>query len=242
MLGIITVAANENERLGRTLTSVANLSDEVEHLIVVPYNDLTTMAYVENFLIAKPRNTRLVNDRSLGIYQAMNEGIKASESTHLIFLNAGDEIVDSVAFSSFSIELATSDSLWGICGAELKWGTRNIKTPDELIRFLRQENKFFLSHQSIAFQRQQLFHIGGYDDKFQVAGDTDLIYKFAKIDSPTFVNNIVVRVEEPNFASRYNRRGRFETLRILFTQRFSKSKFIAITNFTMRELIALIGG
>jgi glycosyltransferase involved in cell wall biosynthesis len=242
MLGIITVAAHEDERLGRTLTSVANLSDEVEHLVVVPHDDLATIAYVENFLITKPRNTRLINDKSHGIYQAMNEGIRASKSTHLIFLNAGDEIKDSEAFSEFSFELTISDALWGICAAEIEWGTRNIRTPDELNRFLRQENRFFLSHQSIAFQNQQLFQFGGYDTKFQVAGDTDLIYKFAKIDTPIFVDKTVVRVEQPNFASRNNRRGRFETLRILFAQSFTKSKYVAITKFTMRELFALMGG
>ena len=240
MLGIVTVAYQEEARLTKTLNSLTLLDASVEHIVVIPEGDQLSMSTLHNFLGRSNRNTKVVMDSMRGIYAAMNLGIRASESTHLMFLNAGDEILSRESFEQFEKQLSTCESVWGICDAEFEWQVTNVQSLRELMNFLCQESGYFLSHQTVAFQKESLIRVGGYNERFLVAGDTELILEFSRIGSPCFFRRKTIRVEKPNFAAKRNRKGRSEIFWILVFKGVSGQKILSIFRFLRQEASTVV--
>ena len=84
---IITITKND-PGLSRTLESIARQSIKPNQLIVVnggdPVSAISSLA--DHVLV--------INEADSGIYDAMNKGVKACETDHMLFLNAGDELYD----------------------------------------------------------------------------------------------------------------------------------------------------
>lgn len=85
-LTILTVALSDDADLAKTISSVTEAIKhlkrlEIEYIVVCPHN------------IAKPagvKNFHYVQDNGVGIFNAMNLGIKKSTGDYINFLNSGD--------------------------------------------------------------------------------------------------------------------------------------------------------
>jgi hypothetical protein len=81
--------------------------------------------------------------------------------------------------------------------------------------------------------------MGGFDLRYRVAADTDLIVRVAQYGQTSFFDRKVFFVEQPNFASQRNRRARAEVIMIAFLTSRGISRIKIPLNLILRELKAV---
>lgn len=102
-LTIITVTKNNLTGLTKTLQSLKNPGDlEFEHLIV----DGNSIDGTGLFVREKYPGTKFLSGHDSGPYDAMNKGVLVSRGKRILFLNAGDTLVD---FNTLRILLEKSE-------------------------------------------------------------------------------------------------------------------------------------
>ncbi len=98
MLSIITVTYNDAVRLEETLISITGQSDRnFEYVIVDGGSKDKTTSLIKKF--ENGNHFRWISEPDHGLYDAMNKGVRLSAGQYLLFLNAGDTLVDNGAIS-----------------------------------------------------------------------------------------------------------------------------------------------
>lgn len=101
LISIITINYNNAAGLEKTLRSIVNQSATGFEYIVIDGNSTDGS---KNLLTQYAANiTYSVSEPDRGIYHAMNKGIEQAKGKYLLFLNSGDELLNSQ-----SVELAQS--------------------------------------------------------------------------------------------------------------------------------------
>ena len=92
MISIITINLNNKDGLKRTIESVINQNkfDIIEYIII---DGGSTDGSVDIIKEYNDKITYWVSEKDKGIYNAMNNGIKASSGDYLLFLNSGDHLI-----------------------------------------------------------------------------------------------------------------------------------------------------
>ena len=236
-LSVITVSFNDLDRLQITMDSLMNVDSRVEHVLVVPTRDLKTRDFLKSRKLTSNSNQTVVLDGGHGVYDAMNLGISASSAKFICFWNSGDRLFDLNNLQDFLETLAFSSAPWLICEANLEWANCDEYNSKSMLKFLLGEPNTFISHQAVIIDRFMLKEIGLFNTRYKVAADTELLircnYKFGQ---PQLFNKVIVHVQAPEFASRNNRRSRFEIFVISLLRLKFHHKFIALYNLLCREL------
>jgi glycosyltransferase involved in cell wall biosynthesis len=137
-LSIITVVKNDLSSLKSTHRSINELAIDYEWIVIDGGSDPETSHWMQ--ILVSPHTTYL-REQDENLYDAMNKGIKLATGTHLLFINAGDELINSPeliqAFSSLSVDIGfigcirrslgrLTDSFYLVKpGQLLKWTLRN---------------------------------------------------------------------------------------------------------------------
>jgi len=224
LISVITVAAFDAPRLSKTLMSVSQiLSKDIEQIVVYPQDDKKSKHLVDSFA-TKSQYLKSVNDNGTGIYPAMNLGLSNATGIYCWFVNCGDEILkENIPELLKAIE--TSKPIWIIGQGVFNWRDPQIMTTANLQNFLKFSKNAFISHQTVIAQISQVLRLGGFNTSYKVAADTYLISKIAETSKPHwFMKNIVI-VEQPNFASKFNRLARVETVKMALMNRNLTSVF-----------------
>ena len=202
-VSVITIVKDHEKGLIATLESLFSQSfTNWESVIVVgPSNDDT----LTEALKIKSENSRvlLVNQKSIGIYQAMNEGIEAATGKYFIFMNAGDTFfnINSLheMFSAI-VEYKKGIVMGGyrVMGQEKKFSF-NEKTVGSLkFAFNRKSG----CHQAMIFSRGAVMKFCGYDTAYKLCADYKLILQILKQDGGIRVPNIFAAVEPGGISDR----------------------------------------
>lgn len=143
----------------------------------------------------------------------MNIGISKCVGDYCWFLNCGDELVPDNITSL--IEMVNFQRpAWLIGQGLFEWREDQLMCQDNLMGFISLRGGAFISHQTVIVRRTLLSKLDGFDTRFKVAADTDLLSRLVKITMPVWFLQYIARVETPNFASVHNRRARFEILKL----------------------------
>lgn len=103
LITIVTVCFNAANEIMNTLESVKSLQfTDYEHLLIDGQSTDNTIDIIKNFNNSK---IRWVSEPDLGIYDAMNKGIKWSKGQFITFLNAGDYYHDEQALKHVADEI-----------------------------------------------------------------------------------------------------------------------------------------
>jgi len=137
-LSIVTVVKNDLSSLKSTHRSINNLTIDYEWIVIDGGSDPETRHWMQT--LVSP-HTSYLYEQDKNLYDAMNKGIKLATGTHLLFINAGDELINSPelinAFSSLSVNIGfigcIRRSMGGLAdsyylvkpGRLLKWTLRN---------------------------------------------------------------------------------------------------------------------
>jgi len=231
----VTVSAFETHRLERTLASLLELECNFEHVVVIPKSDSVSHEVLRNYREKVSYPVVVSNDNGDGIYPAMNVGLASSSGLYVLFLNAGDEVLDSKRFDENIVKIIEFQPSWAILGSALPWNSSYSTHVGMAERFLKQENGAYVSHQTIIAKRDFLRHLGSFDTSFKVAADTFLTMKMTIISTPMLLEGIAIKVESGNTVTKSNRLSRYETLRAILKLSSNLSKLIALRNFLSKE-------
>jgi glycosyltransferase involved in cell wall biosynthesis len=177
MTSVITIAKNHKSGLKRTLESIKQLEGtDFEVVLVIGESSDETLEEGRNFVETSVRESVLISQEGSGIYEAMNEGIKAAKGDSMIFMNAGDCFENPSSLRKMQTELDDNDVgvvIGGYVVDGLKqrpWiGTRIEITP---LRFAF--NRHGGCHQAMLYRTTAVKFFGGYPLDYRLAADFDL--------------------------------------------------------------------
>jgi glycosyltransferase involved in cell wall biosynthesis len=240
LLSIITVSAFDGKRLAKTLHSLAGVSSFIEHVVVIPKDDIESMAIWESYSDSTPHPMLLVHDERQGVYPAMNIGANASRGKYLCYWNAGDEL-NSVEDLQILLEnLDAGNPKWVICQGKFQWRQGQELSVLNLFGFIKHKAYSFISHQTVIVRRDTFISIGSFDCRYRVAADTAMITRMCSIENPRWEESVVVKVEAPQFASHNHRLGRIEVLLIALRELQGSQRIQALKNIFYAETKRLV--
>lgn len=165
--------ANREYTFRQCMSSVYNQTYEnIEHIIIDGASNDGTLEILKEF--ENNKQCIVYSEKDDGIYDAMNKGISKATGEYIIFLNSDDYFNNMNAIKQLTEALVTSNNDFA-CGSVM---TQNVIT---LIPFYPQLNLFFqtmpFSHQSLLCKTSVLKELGGFDTRFKLGADLDLIIR-----------------------------------------------------------------
>lgn len=197
-LSIIIATFNAAHFLPRTLQSLARQpevrSNDVEVIIIDGGSTDETLTVANSF----PFISLLVSEPDEGIYHAMNKGASRAVGRWIQFLNAGDTFTDSHSLRSALSGLARADAqqaVWAIASA------RNLGGGNGMIRRIPSNPHIWWRHayglqphchQATWFRRSTFLDAGSHSQKYETAGDFDIILRFGMMTLPHIITDVLV--------------------------------------------------
>ena len=186
-LGFVTCSKADFQGLMQTLESYKYFQKHITEIVLV----LSDFSENEIRLISKSTvdlPCRFIVSDSMGIYNAMNLGVKEISTDYVVFLNGGDELVQGDGL----LELFD-----GIKGYEWGYGALQvINLPGAKTKIYRSKKYCLLKHRfgikyvphpSTMFRRLSIIDRNGFDESFSVAADQEMILRFAIETDPYVV-------------------------------------------------------
>jgi len=178
-VSIITVCFNAERTIVDTLRSVEEQTHEaLEHVVV---DGGSTDGTIDAIRHHGSRVSTLVSERDRGIYDAMNKGISLATGEWVVFLNADDWYVDRTAIAMLADAIRADGALAAY--ADVAYVSRH--DPRRVIR--RWHSGRFRKgafargwappHPTFLADRQLLRDLGGFDLRYRLASDFDLMFR-----------------------------------------------------------------
>jgi glycosyltransferase involved in cell wall biosynthesis len=197
-VSIISIARNNKEGLAKTFKSVLSQTYKNWQLIIIvaPSGDGTNELSAN--LASSHSRVETHSQIGLGIYSAMNQGLKEAKGEYVWFLNSGDEFYDefTLEYAVEQIELLDADLLIG--GYELSGfndSKQYLKTSKKLSSLEFAFNRRGGCHQAMFFNTNRVLDSGGFDLDFELASDFDLVMKIVKKRNSFRIDKILASIE-----------------------------------------------
>ena len=177
-LTVVTVVRNDPAALRRTLASVAAQDTSLlEHVIVDGASTDNTTEIAQAAATTRAW-VRLRSAPDTGIYNAMNHGIELARGHHLLFLNAGDDFTTGDEVAAIYADWQRVGYEWGRYRARFvdahRAATRPLASAElDVAQFLRGTQERY--HQGAVMARSLLCDLGGFDERYRIVADFDLM-------------------------------------------------------------------
>ena len=183
IVSVITVVKNHSIGLKATVESLQNQTFLDWELIIVVAPSTDDSLDFARSVANNDVNIHVIHQNGLGIYPAMNEGIRKSVGKYLWFMNAGDRFASSNVLDKAILEI-TDLSVSLIIGAHSINGKNpkrfNFRKPRELSLIGFAFNRRGGCHQAMIFQSSITKELNGFNEKFSLAADFDLVLRILK--------------------------------------------------------------
>jgi glycosyltransferase involved in cell wall biosynthesis len=178
-ISIITVVYNCVNTLEETVLSVIYQDfDNFEFIIIDGRSSDGTIEIIKKY---QDRITLWISEPDMGIYDAMNKGIKFAKGDYLYFLGGDDLLFSNSVLSNISSRLTDKNEIYY---GDVLFKTRNV-IYDGKFSSLKIATRN-ISHQSI-FYPKEIFNKYSYDSKYRIFADYDLNLKLYGNSSYSFV-------------------------------------------------------
>ncbi len=166
-ISIITVNLNNCSGLRRTFDSIANQAYQEFEFVVIDGN--STDGSIDVIKSAGNLITKVLIEPDIGVYNAMNKGIKLATGDYIIFLNSGDHFYDNQSLT-LAVKQLNNQDLVCFDIAVTGQGKDYIKQhPDSIsLGYMLQDT---LAHQAVFIKRALFESIGLYDESLKIAAD-----------------------------------------------------------------------
>jgi len=168
-LSIITVNLNHANDLRKTITSViAQSFVDFEYIVIDGGSSDGSKEIMEHYA---ENISYWISEPDTGIYNAMNKGIQQAKGEYCLFLNSGDELIDSDVFTYVFENSKNTDFIYG-----------NVSTVKGIIKYKSKLNfSFFfnttLCHQSVFIKRTLFEQFGSYNESLSIVADWEFFLK-----------------------------------------------------------------
>ena len=260
-ISIITVNYNDKKGLEKTINSVVNQSfTGFEFLIIDGNSNDGSKEIIEKY---KSKINYWVSEPDLGIYNAMNKGIKAAKGEFIIFMNAGDSFFDDDVLSKSNPLL---NSNIGIYYGNLIF-TVNDKPVKSCIPPTELSFSFFvdfsLPHQASFIKRELFSKYFLYNEKLKIMSDWEFtIFCICKENVPyKHLDLFISNYDYSGISSSFDNTEKIlkekeiilknhfplfyddsKDLHLMNSKKFEQIKLIKTNNFSWKLLKAFING
>jgi hypothetical protein len=237
-LTIVTIVKEDSMGLSVTAKSIEMQSMRPAWLVVCPNteNQTSILAYQK---FKDGVVTRVEHDSGGGIYSAMNYAISlVSENQWILFLNAGDTFLNENVCEQILRSLNGFQGNWAF-GGHVKanahgeiLGSSIPNSPFNITQQLFAKN--FVSHQAFICKVEELRAIGGFDERYKVAADWDLMVRVALRSEGRVLPNLICVFRLGGFSTKMRHRSNIELLGLRFKYLPKSMQFLSLAWFMAR--------
>lgn len=197
-ISIITVCYNAEKTINKTIESVLNQDYlNIEYILIDGQSKDKTMEIVNQY---KNNIDIIVSEPDMGMYDAINKGIKLATGDILGIINADDQFADTNIVSSIVSTFKLNTQLEAII-ADIVFVDNN----DIIIRRYSSKNwnpekfiwGFMPPHPSFYCKRELFYKLGFYRTDFEIAADFELLIRFIKLYNLnyTYIPLVIVKMK-----------------------------------------------
>lgn len=197
IISIITSTLNCASALKLTITSITKIKSEFVELIIIDgaSSDSTLDVILEN----KKFIDYWISETDTGIYDAWNKGLKLARGKWIMFLGAGDLIVEESylkIISSLKRDVDVYENIDFISGKNILYkNNKNIRTIGGPWNWSMLRKYMSIAHPG-ALHRSSLFtKYGMFDTNFKIAGDYEFLLRIGSKLNALYLTDILVRME-----------------------------------------------
>lgn len=210
---IIVVSLNAGRDLIETVDSI--LDQNYSNYEIVLKDGLSSddaLAKIPNI-----KNIKIIIERDIGIYDAMNQAIKYCSGEYILFLNCGDLFFNELVLEKMNSLILAFDK------PEILYGDYFNKKHNHLIYSPQVVTKFYLyrtvlCHQACFFKRELFEKYGKFDLTFKVFADYELLVRMVVGNNvkPVYSNIVISFYKGGGYSERigFDIVKRFENNRI----------------------------
>lgn len=197
-ISVITIVRDHESGLAKTYQSLLKQDfSNWEMIIIVGESKDNTLEYARKLQLNDKR-IHVVAQHGLGIYAAMNEGLKVTSRKFIWFMNAGDKFKDSSVINNAinEVELHNAAIVIGGYQVDSEGAAQIYSLP------FRRVSKFSFAfsrrggcHQAMIFRNQALQAAGGFNVCYSLAGDFDMVLRILKSKKVVRVPAVYASIE-----------------------------------------------
>lgn len=178
---IITVCFNAQKTIERAILSVLNQDyKNIEYIIVDGLSKDSTMEIVLKY---SNRISKIISERDLGMYDAINKGIRISTGNIIGILNADDFFSNNNVISKIAIKFKANIELDAIYG-DVTFVDESDKIKRRYSSSIWNPNRFIFglmpAHPTFYCKKNLFYDLGFYKLNFKIAADFELLIRFFK--------------------------------------------------------------
>ncbi len=189
-VSLITCTYNSEKTVDDCCKSIRSQTyKNLEHIIIDNNSNDNTLDILNKSQII---NQRIFQQKSKGIYGALNEGMKISNGSIIGILHSDDQLIDeeiieiiAKKFLENNLDILFSNIFYtkknNTNKIVRKWTSNlneGIQKNDELIKKIN--NGWMPPHTTLFFKKNLLEKIGYYDESFEISSDYDFIFRLFK--------------------------------------------------------------
>lgn len=197
-VSIITVAKNHALGLHDTYSSLSYQEfSDWELLVVVGASKDSTLQVAKEISNIDSR-IKVIEQSGLGIYDAMNGGIRDASGEYSWFMNAGDRFADAQVLGVAVDEITNAAIGMVIGGYRIDGGNKKqvyAYPKKEITAFNFAFNRHGGCHQAMIFQTEVLKRIGGFSLNYSLCSDFELVIKVINTAGALRVPEIFADIE-----------------------------------------------
>ena len=184
-ISVVTVCFNSERTIAHTLESFVGQNHPDKEMIVV--DGLSTDRTLEIVRSFGHPAIRVISERDLGIYDAMNKGLGAYTGGAVGFLNSDDTFHDSQALEHIASGLAHADAVYG----DVVFVTDHIeKRPVRIWKAGPFRPGSFRwgwmpPHPTLYVRRALAQAVGSFDLQYDMSADYDFMLRALEVNRPT---------------------------------------------------------
>lgn len=176
LISIVTVSYNAGPVIEKTIKSVISQNyNNIQYLIIDGGSKDSTLDIIDEY---KVYFSFFISEPDKGIYDAMNKAINVATGEWIIFMNAGDLLVDGVLNEIFGKEIDNfTEVIYGDAIVKYPFGNRYIQAGF----FTNNDFNLPFCHQS-AMVRTKYMKQYQFDLRYKVAADYNFFYTLYKME------------------------------------------------------------
>jgi len=240
ILSIITITYNDFEGLKRTLSSIPKF-DYIESTVINGGTDQQSLEFLSTY------KGKVISEKDEGIADAFNKGIANSSGEAIMFLNSGDELIESTYIEEAE-QLLTKDKSVDFIHSNLilvdSIGTELYMKPP----FCNLGRGLPYLHPTMIIKKSVFEQIGFFSKDYKIAMDFDFIVRLEKKGFKGYYlkDLAVVKMEGTGRSTEYEFEGIKECFKSLKQNNFltltnSTGLMVRISLFIMRKFMITIG-
>ena len=184
-LSIVTVVLNDLPGLTRTAASLASqIRPEFEWVVI---DGDSTGEHRVNQKLLTPIPTVFISEPDTGIYDAMNKGWRQASGDWVLFLNAGDTLCQNRTLEDVIPALEESRADWAfgmVRNVDHHGNVIGIQNASPFNRMGQALGNTTVPHQATFMRTKLIEELNGFNPRFGMAADQELIYRAARKGPP----------------------------------------------------------